>query len=55
MIGVKTVVTKAAMSGLYHSGAHRLLAPYTQRSRRDFHAQPCAATAGEGLCAQPRP
>jgi hypothetical protein len=24
MIGVKTVGTKAAMSGLYHSGAHRL-------------------------------
>ena len=30
MIGVKTVVTKATMSGPYHSGAHRLLAPYTQ-------------------------
>jgi peptidoglycan/xylan/chitin deacetylase (PgdA/CDA1 family) len=28
--GVKTKVLKAAMSGLYHSGAHRLLAPYTQ-------------------------
>jgi peptidoglycan/xylan/chitin deacetylase (PgdA/CDA1 family) len=27
---VKTVMMKAAMSGLYHSGAHRLLAPYTQ-------------------------
>lgn len=30
MAGVKTKVLKAAMAGLYHSGAHRLLAPYTQ-------------------------
>lgn len=30
MPSVKTAVMKAAMSGLYHSGAHRLLAPYTQ-------------------------
>jgi peptidoglycan/xylan/chitin deacetylase (PgdA/CDA1 family) len=28
--GVKTAVFKAAMSGLYHSGALRLLTPYTQ-------------------------
>jgi peptidoglycan/xylan/chitin deacetylase (PgdA/CDA1 family) len=27
---VKTAMMKAAMSGLYHSRAHRLLAPYTQ-------------------------
>jgi peptidoglycan/xylan/chitin deacetylase (PgdA/CDA1 family) len=27
---MKTAVMKAAMSGLYHSRAHRLLAPYTQ-------------------------
>jgi len=27
---MKTTMMKAAMSGLYHSGAHRLLAPYTQ-------------------------
>lgn len=27
---MKTTVIKAAMSGLYHTGAHRLLAPYTQ-------------------------
>ncbi len=27
---MKTAMTKAAMSGLYHTGAHRLLAPYTQ-------------------------
>lgn len=27
---IKTAMTKAALSGLYHSGAHRLLAPYTQ-------------------------
>jgi peptidoglycan/xylan/chitin deacetylase (PgdA/CDA1 family) len=27
---MKTAVMKAAMSGLYHTGAHRLLAPYTQ-------------------------
>ncbi len=30
MTGVKTAMMKAAMSGLYHTGAHRLLAPYTQ-------------------------
>ena len=30
MAKVKTAVMKAAMSGLYHTGAHRLLAPYTQ-------------------------
>jgi peptidoglycan/xylan/chitin deacetylase (PgdA/CDA1 family) len=29
---MKTTMMKAAMSGLYHSGAHRLLAPYTQGS-----------------------
>jgi hypothetical protein len=28
--GVKTKVMKAAMSRLYHSGAYRLLTPYTQ-------------------------
>src|SRR5581483_2713543 len=27
---IKTAMMKAAMSGLYHTGAHRLLAPYTQ-------------------------
>ena len=27
---VKTAMMKAAMSGLYHTRAHRLLAPYTQ-------------------------
>lgn len=30
MIGMKGAMTRAALSGLYHSGAHRLLAPYTQ-------------------------
>ena len=30
MSGVKTAMMKAVMSGLYHSGAHRLFAPYTQ-------------------------
>jgi peptidoglycan/xylan/chitin deacetylase (PgdA/CDA1 family) len=30
MAGVKTTMMKAVMSGLYHSGAHRLMAPYTQ-------------------------
>ena len=30
MARVKTAMMKAAMSGLYHTGAHRLLAPYTQ-------------------------
>jgi peptidoglycan/xylan/chitin deacetylase (PgdA/CDA1 family) len=28
--GVRTKVMKAAMAGLYHTGAYRLLAPYTQ-------------------------
>ena len=32
MTGVKTAMMKAAMTGLYHTGAHRLLAPYTQGS-----------------------
>ena len=27
---MKTAMMKAAMSGLYHTGAHRLFAPYTQ-------------------------
>jgi peptidoglycan/xylan/chitin deacetylase (PgdA/CDA1 family) len=30
MASMKTAVMKAAMAGLYHSGAHRLLAPYTE-------------------------
>ena len=30
MAKVKTAMMKAAMSGLYHTGAHRLLAPYTE-------------------------
>lgn len=30
MARVKTAMMKAAMSGLYHTGAHRLFAPYTQ-------------------------
>ena len=30
MTKVKTAMMKAAMAGLYHTGAHRLLAPYTQ-------------------------
>ncbi len=29
-MGMKTAMTKAALTGLYRSGAHRLLAPYTQ-------------------------
>jgi peptidoglycan/xylan/chitin deacetylase (PgdA/CDA1 family) len=32
MMEVRTALTRVAMSGLYHSGAHRLLAPYTQGS-----------------------
>lgn len=32
MAKMKTTMMKAAMSGLYHSRAHRLLAPYTQGS-----------------------
>jgi hypothetical protein len=30
MAKMRTAMMKAAMTGLYHSGAHRLLAPYTQ-------------------------
>ena len=30
MMGMKGAMTRAAMTGLYHLGAHRLLAPYTQ-------------------------
>jgi peptidoglycan/xylan/chitin deacetylase (PgdA/CDA1 family) len=48
MIGVKTAVTRAAMSGLYHSGAHRLLAPYTQGAGVIFtlnHVRPPQAKA----------
>lgn len=30
MANLKTAMMKAAMAGLYHTGAHRLLAPYTQ-------------------------
>jgi len=40
---MKTTVMKAAMSGLYHSGAHRLLAPYTQGAGMIFtlhHVRP---------------
>ena len=29
-MGMKAAMTKAALTGLYRSGAHRLLAPYTQ-------------------------
>lgn len=32
MSGVRTAMMKAAMSGLYHTRAHRLLAPYTRGS-----------------------
>jgi peptidoglycan/xylan/chitin deacetylase (PgdA/CDA1 family) len=48
MIDVKTAVTKAAMSGLYRSGAHRLLAPYTQGAGVIFtlnHVRPPQAKA----------
>ena len=43
MAKVKTAMLKAAMSGLYHSGAHRLLAPYTQGTGMIFtlrHVRP---------------
>lgn len=55
MAGVKTAVMKATMTGLYHTGAHRLLAPYTQGSAVIFHAAPCPAAASEGLCPEPHP
>ena len=31
-MGIKVAMTRAALAGLYRSGAHRLLAPYTQGS-----------------------
>ena len=40
---MKTAMIKAAMSGLYHTGTHRLLAPYTQGSGAIFtlhHVRP---------------
>ena len=43
MAKVKTAMMKAAMSGLYHSRAHRLLAPYTQGTGMIFtlhHVRP---------------
>lgn len=48
MAGVKTAMMKATMSGLYHTGAHRLLAPYTQGSGVIFtlhHVRPPQAKA----------
>ena len=47
MTGVKTAMMKAAMSGLYHTRAHRLLAPYTQGVGMIFtlhHVRPEPAT-----------
>ena len=43
MAKVKTAMMKAVMSGLYHTGAHRLLAPYTQGTGMIFtlrHVRP---------------
>ena len=48
MAGVKTAMMKATMSGLYDTGAHRLLAPYTQGSGVIFtlhHVRPPQAKA----------
>ena len=48
MTGVKTAMMKAAMTGLYHTGAHRLLAPYTQGSGVIFtlhHVRPKSGKA----------
>lgn len=48
MAAVKTAVMKATMTGLYHTGAHRLLAPYTQGSGVIFtlhHVRPPRAKA----------
>jgi peptidoglycan/xylan/chitin deacetylase (PgdA/CDA1 family) len=47
---MKTSVMKAAMSGLYHSGAHRLLAPYTQGAGVIFtlhHVRPAPDRPGD--------
>ena len=48
MAGVKTAMMKATMSGLYDTGAHRLLAPYTRGSGVIFtlhHVRPPQAKA----------
>lgn len=48
MAAVKTAVMKATMRGLYHTGDHRLLAPYTQGSGVIFtlhHVRPPRAKA----------
>jgi peptidoglycan/xylan/chitin deacetylase (PgdA/CDA1 family) len=47
---MKTTMMKAAMSGLYHSGAHRLLAPYTQGAGVIFtlhHVRPAPDRPGD--------
>jgi peptidoglycan/xylan/chitin deacetylase (PgdA/CDA1 family) len=47
-MGMKTAMTKAALTGLYRSGAHRLLAPYTQGAGVIFtlnHVRPPQAKA----------
>ena len=46
MMDVKTAMTRAAMNGLYHASAHRLLAPYTQGAGVIFtlnHVRPTQA------------
>ncbi|MGB6346379.1 MAG: polysaccharide deacetylase family protein [Methyloceanibacter sp.] len=50
MTAMKTAMMKAAMSGFYHTGAHRLLAPYTQGEGMIFslhHVRPDIRPARE--------
>lgn len=50
MTAMKTAVMKAAMSGFYYTGAHRLLAPYTQGEGMIFtlhHVRPDVRRARE--------
>ena len=55
MAGVKTTMMKAVMSGLYHSGAHRLIAPYTQGAGMIFTLHSVKPYREQGLCAEPHP
>ena len=49
MMGMKGAMTRAAMTGLYHLGAHRLLAPYTQGAGVIFTLNQVRPVADKGF------